>query len=76
MMKRPYEKPILLCEELCPEEMLCACDVQNPNLNEEWQCGYEPDGLGIRLFAQTWVDCNQTDDIYCWGGPMVNLFGS
>ncbi len=79
MMKKTYEKPMLLCEELCPETLLCACEEQNPNHNEEWQCGYEPPDLGIRLFAQSWTDCELEpgkDDIYCWAGPMVNLFGS
>lgn len=79
MMKKTYEKPALLCEELCPETMLCACDIENPNLNEEWQCGYEPDDLGFKIFAESWTDCafkQNVDDWYCFHGPVVNLFGS
>lgn len=79
MMKKTYEKPTLLCEELCPETMLCACEFQNPSLNEEWQCGYDAEDLGFTIFAETWTACGYKageDDWYCVNGPIVNIFGS
>ena len=79
MMKKIYEKPALLCEELCPETLLCACDEQNPFFNEEAQCGFEAADLGFTIFAETWDACEYkqgVDDWYCFHGPVVNLFGS
>lgn len=60
-MKKIYQKPQLLCEELRPEQFLCACDVPNPALNEEWHCAYDPDGLGFAIFAETWESCMGTE---------------
>ena len=79
MMKKPYEKPALLCEELSPESMLCACEYRAPNPNEEWQCGFYPDSdFPFKLFAQTWSDCEweDTDYFYCHHDSVVNVFGS
>lgn len=78
-MKKTYEKPMLLCEELSPETLLCACDIQNPFFNEEAQCGFYDKDLGFTIFAETWEACGYKvgqDDWYCFHGPQVNLFGS
>ncbi len=80
-MKKAYQKPILFCEDLRPEEMLCGCAIQNPNMNEEWHCGFVPDGLDIPLFAQGWNDCVIKEGdipslVYCYHSGTVNLFGS
>lgn len=78
-MKKQYVKPALLCEELRPEELLCACSVTNPTFNEAQQCGYEPDGLGFSLFAQSWASCamdNTGMSYYCYHNGLVLLFGS
>lgn len=76
-MKKNYEKPTLICEDLKPESLLCACSFNNPNLSEAMQCGFEPDGLGFRIFAQAWADCMLEDtSIYCYQNGTINLFGS
>ena len=33
-VKKAYEKPCLISEDLFPEEMLCGCAIENPNMNE------------------------------------------
>ncbi len=80
-MKKPYVSPMILCETLTPETMLCGCMIKNPNLNEEWHCGYSPDGLGMNLFAETWAACAIKDGQipalrYCYHAGQVNVFGS
>ncbi len=80
-MKKNYEKPMLLCEDIAPETLLCGCKIKNPTLNEEWHCGYEPDGLGFPVFAELWDDCFLTPDEVpvldlCYHTGTTNLFGS
>ncbi len=80
-MKKTYEKPAILCETLTPEAMLCGCRIKNPNLNEEWHCSFDPDGLGLTLFAQNWDSCQFSDAdlpdlVYCYHAGTVNVFGS
>lgn len=81
MMKKKYIKPNVICQELHPETLLCtgACAVRNDQFNEAQQCGYAPPGLGFRIFAQSWVDCELTEDedlLYCYHNGTINLFGS
>ena len=83
MMKKKYVKPNVLCQELQPETLLCAssCEIRNDQFNDARQCGYEPPGLGFRIFAQTWVDCdlpnnNGMTDMYCYHNGVINLFSS
>lgn len=77
-VERRYEKPTIIYQELQCEAVLCSCDVQNVNFNTVTQCGYEPEGLGFKIFAQTWVDCDTADgsEFYCYHSGVVNLFGS
>ncbi|MBR4308037.1 MAG: hypothetical protein IKT58_00435 [Oscillospiraceae bacterium] len=81
-MKKTYEKPALICEDLLPEEMLCGCAVRNPQFNEIQQCGYTPPNLqgimDVRLFGDVWLDCNMkdTDSNYCYHVGEVNIFSS
>ena len=81
MMRKPYTSPMLICEELHPETMLCGCDYKNPSVNEEWQCGFKPDGLGFSLFAQGWDGCHETSGKYgniqfCVQASEATVFGS
>ena len=81
-MKKTYEKPTLLCEELRPEEMLCACKYKNPEFNEEWHCGYSlpnlPNIPGMKIFVDGWTNCNPSipNQGFCYHTAENNLFGS
>ncbi len=80
-MKKQYEAPRLICEELQPEQMLCGCKYKNPNLNEEWHCSFKPDGLDFTIFAELWSDCFlHPDDVpslgLCYHPGPTNLFSS
>lgn len=80
-VKKVYEKPALLCEELHPEEMLCGCEVRNPTYNEVAMCIYEykPFQFGTfvhKLFASNWEHCDDVDHVYCYHMGQVTLFSS
>lgn len=63
-MKKRYQRPLLICEDLHPETMLCSCEYVNTSMNEEWHCGFDPDGLGFNLFADNWDNCVTSDAIF------------
>lgn len=77
-MRKKYVRPMVVCEEIRPEELLCACAYTNPNFNEAQQCGYEPPGLGFSIFAQTWASCLMDNAAlsYCYHNGTLLLFGS
>ena len=77
-MKKKYTKPNLICQELHPETMLCACKHTNPLFNEAQQCGYEMEDLGFVLFADSWIACDLNDptDQYCYQISTGLIFGS
>lgn len=87
MMKKPYDKPKLLCEELRPETLLCGCDVKNPEFSDLEMCGYPISIPGtdtsFRIFGQNWFDCTDpndafegTDWYFCVQGPETTIFTS
>ena len=80
-MKKIYQKPQLICEELHPEQFLCACDYHNPAQNEEWHCAFEPEGLGFALFADTWQNCTMEklafgNDYFCYDIVESHVFSA
>lgn len=77
-LKKRYQKPDLICQELRPETLLCACSILNPDFNESQQCSYTPKDLGFPIFAQSWTDCAIDDpaDFYCYHNGTAQLFGS
>ena len=87
-MKKQYEKPILICEDLHPEEMLCGCEFTNPSFSELEMCSYsfEPyPGKEIVIFGENWTSCKKglpnsafagTQLYLCYYGPVVTLFSS
>ncbi len=77
-MKKHYTKPDLICQELRPETLLCACKYENPTYNEAQQCGYDMEDLGFKIFAQTWIDCDLQDPTsqYCYQISAGLIFGS
>ncbi len=80
-MKRRYEKPILLCEELNPEQMLCACLALTPQFNEVAMCSYpvkiSPHStLEWNLFMENWNNCDKRDPYYCYQMGPTNIFSS
>ncbi len=81
MMKKRYEKPTLLCEELHPEEMLCACLALTPQFNEVSMCVYpvkiSPHStLTYNLFLDAWPNCDKSDARYCYQMGATNIFSS
>ena len=85
-MKKKYEKPSLICEELHPEEMLCGCDYQNPNFSELEYCALTikfNELTSMVLFSQEWTNCSMPNNLlqgtpyyYCYQGPEVSIFSS
>ncbi len=86
-MKKIYEKPKLICEDLHPEEMLCGCDVKNPSFSDIEMCSYTVNVEGtfssFVLFGENWSNCEVnnealagTDYYYCFYGPAVSIFSS
>ena len=86
-MKKVYVKPMLICEDLQPETMLCGCDVKNPTFSDLEMCSYAIDVEGafsqFVLFGETWANCAQdneslagTDYYYCYYGPGTSIFSS
>ncbi len=80
-LKKLYQKPTLICDEIHPETMLCACDWKNTSMNEEWHCAFDPDGLGFTLFMEGWGDCMDTTGKFgklqvCVYTAEVHVFGS
>ena len=78
MGKKQYVKPALICQELHPETLLCACIYRNPNFNEMQQCGYTTPDMGFKIFGQYWVDCEMQDPTnqYCYQVSTGMIFGS
>ena len=81
-MKKAYEKPAVICEDLQPETMLCGCDDRNPQFNDVMMCGYDlsvPNlSRPIRIFSDGWMDCKMRgeDFDYCYHASGINLFSS
>ncbi len=77
-MKKDYAKPKVICQELRPEELVCACDIVNTDFNESMQCGYTLENFPLTVFAQGWASCMTSDfsDLYCYHNGQVLLFGS
>lgn len=86
-MKKTYNKPLLICEELQPETMLCGCDVRNPEWSDLEMCGYPITIPGttwdVRLFGETWNDCDMPSETFagsdfymCYYGPGTSIFSS
>ncbi len=87
MMKKTYNKPLLICEDLQPETMLCGCDVSNPEWSDLEMCGYPISipgtSVSVRLFGENWNDCDMnseslagTDYYMCFYGPSTSIFSS
>lgn len=80
--KKEYRRPALLLEQFSPETCLCSCAVVNKQMTEALQCGYELEGLGFTIFAQSWVDCFLDEaslggyNAYCYMPGANNLFSS
>ena len=66
-MKRNYEKPRLICEDLHPEEMLCGCDFKSPIYSDLEMCGYPIQAPGtsttFMVFGENWENCNVSDKL-------------
>ena len=86
-MKKIYEKPKLICEDLQPETMLCGCDVTNPSFSDLEMCSYTVDvesGFStFVLFGEKWTNCGTPNDAlagtqfhYCYYGPVTSIFSS
>ncbi len=81
-MKKVYQKPMLICEELRPETMLCGCDDRNTQFNDVMMCGYDlkvPNiSRPIRIFSDGWLDCmmDGEDFGYCYHSSSISLFSS
>ncbi len=75
-MKKPYTKPDLICQELHPETLLCACTYRNPIFNELQQCGYTEEDMDVMLFAETWASCEWVSDQYCYQMSTGTIFSS
>ena len=79
-MKKPYEKPALLCEELRPEELLCGCAAQSPLFDEIMRCTYPYKGKyttqTYNLFIEHWGTCDPLSHVYCYHMGHVQIFGS
>ena len=86
-MKKAYEKPKLICEDLQPETMLCGCDVKNPNFSDLEMCSYTVQIEGsfstFVLFGENWTNCEmnndalaETDYYMCYFGPATSIFSS
>ena len=86
-MKKTYSKPLLICEELQPETMLCGCDVRNPSWSDLEMCGYNitipGTTVSIRLFGERWNDCDMSNEMMagssfymCYYGPGTSIFSS
>lgn len=79
--KKKYQRPIVQTETFAPETGLCSCAVVNKRFSEATQCGYELEGLGVKVFAQGWADCQMSDisggfHSYCYMPGANNLFSS
>ena len=80
-MKKSYEKPALICEELRAEELLCGCQVMTPQFNEVQMCTfpYKPNKyatITYNLFASNWDNCDPVSHVYCYHMGQLNLFSS
>ncbi len=86
-MKKLYEKPMLICEDLHPETMLCGCDVRNPTYSDLEMCGYPIKAPGtdttFMLFSESWDNCNLPNEALegtemhmCFFGPTTSIFSS
>lgn len=80
--RKKYKRPAVQVEQFTPETCLCSCAVVNKQLSEAMQCGYMLEGLGFNVFAQSWFDCQVSDDdvgnfySYCYMPGASNLFSS
>lgn len=86
-MKKAYQKPCMICEDLQPETMLCGCDMTNPIYSDLEMCGYPIQAPGTDttfvLFSSGWDACNVDNDNLagtelhmCWGAATTSIFGS
>ena len=86
-MKKIYEKPMLICEDLRPEDMLCGCDVRNPQFSDLEMCAYSITIPGTdystNLFGANWDNCSMPNDFlegtewhYCFGSHVTTIFSS
>lgn len=80
-MKRTYNKPVLLKECFDVESQIAGCTIVNNDASLYEQCAYEPDGLGFKIFAESWSSCtgqkiDDNNEIYCYHAGVNNLFNS
>lgn len=80
-MKKTYEKPVLVCEELHPEEMLCGCLANTPQFNEAQMCSYPVKvspyaSITINVFMDDWGTCDKSNPQYCYHMGQTNIFSS
>ena len=82
-MKKIYEKPTLLCDDLRPEEMLCGCLAQTPQFNEVQMCSYPVkispySTITVNVFMDSWPTCDKNGDNfnYCYHTGQTNIFSS
>ena len=84
-MKKNYEKPALMCEDLYPEEMLCGCLANAPQFNEAQMCAYPVKvspyaSITVNIFMDSWLACNadkdRYGDNYCYHAGQTNIFSS
>jgi hypothetical protein len=86
--KKPYKTPKLYCEDIHPEQMLCACEATDVTYSEMEMCGYPIKAPGsdstFMIFGETWInicDISNTtgaggnaNSVICYGGPVVPAF--
>lgn len=82
-MKKEYQKPCLICEDLHPEEMLCACDLKNPIYSDLEMCGYPIKAPGTNttfvVFGENWTgSCNISNEVMqmCFHTSATAIFTS
>ena len=86
-MKKVYEKPLVICEDLQPETMLCGCEARNPSFSDLEMCSYTVSDpslfMDFVIFGENWTNCQMDKNIfagtsyeYCYYGPAVSIFSS
>ncbi len=82
-MKKAYVKPMLVCEDLHPEQMLCRCDLTNPLYSDLEMCTYPIDAPGTNtvflVFGESWVGQCQIDNKTvqtCYHTAETSIFSS
>ena len=82
-MKKEYVKPMLICEDLHPEEMLCGCDLRNPQFSDLEMCAYPIKAPGTNttfmIFGENWTgQCQISNTLLqtCYHTAETTIFSS